>query len=170
MADEKSKEETAPLEQAVVKRKKGISPVWILPIVAALIGGWLTQKYLSRMKCELSEKFLKVEKGVMVKVEKNIPLDQITDLGLVEGPVMRLFGLKEISVETAGQSAEGALVKLIGIMDVENFRDSVLKQRDLLILQRNNIRAVEPAPDAGNPAVLDDILETLKKIEAKMSE
>ncbi len=137
-------------------------------IVLFLIGGWLTQKHLSRMKCELTEKFLKVEKGVMIKVEKNIPLDQITDLGLVEGPVMRFFGLKEISVETAGQSATGALVKLIGIVDVETFRDSVLKQRDLLILQRNKSRADVPVAEHGSPDVLADILETLKKIEAKL--
>ena len=44
MTEEKPKEETARIEQAVVKRKKGISPVWILPIVAALIGGWLLYK------------------------------------------------------------------------------------------------------------------------------
>jgi paraquat-inducible protein B len=44
MTDEKSKEETAPLEQAVVKRKRGISPVWILPVIAALIGDWLLYK------------------------------------------------------------------------------------------------------------------------------
>ena len=44
MTDEKSREETAHIEQAVVKRKRGISPVWILPIVAALIGGWLLYK------------------------------------------------------------------------------------------------------------------------------
>ena len=137
-------------------------------LLLLLLGGWLTQKHLSRMKCELTEKFLKVEKGVMIRVEKNIPLDQITDLGMVEGPVMRIFGLKEISVETAGQSAAGALVKLVGIINVEEFRDSVLRQRDLLIQQRNKIQTIQAKPEADDQAVLDDILATLKKIEAKL--
>ncbi len=53
MSDEKSREETAPLEQAVVKRKKGISPVWILPIVAALIGGWLLYKGIAEAPIEV---------------------------------------------------------------------------------------------------------------------
>ena len=53
MSDEKSKEETAPLEQAVVKRKKGISPIWILPIVAALIGGWLLYKGVAEAPIEV---------------------------------------------------------------------------------------------------------------------
>jgi len=139
-----------------------------LLILLFLLGGWITQKHLSKMKCELTEKFLKVEKGVMTKVEKNIPLDQITDLGMVQGPVMRFFGLKEISVETAGQSGTGALVKLVGIIDVEDFRDSVLKQRDLLIQSRNQIQTVEAQPESENQPVLDDILKTLKKIEAKL--
>ncbi len=44
MTDEQSKEESPRAESALVKRKKGISPIWILPIVAALIGGWLLYK------------------------------------------------------------------------------------------------------------------------------
>jgi paraquat-inducible protein B len=39
--EENSKEESSGAEKAVIKRKKGISPIWILPLVAALIGGWL---------------------------------------------------------------------------------------------------------------------------------
>ena len=32
------------MESPVVKAKKGISPIWILPLVAILIGGWLVYK------------------------------------------------------------------------------------------------------------------------------
>ena len=44
MTDERSTEDSATIEKAIVKRKKGISPIWILPIVAALIGAWLLYK------------------------------------------------------------------------------------------------------------------------------
>ena len=44
MTDNKPKEESATMEKAIVKRKKGISPIWILPLVAALIGVWLIYK------------------------------------------------------------------------------------------------------------------------------
>lgn len=44
MTEDKSKEELPDVEKAVVKRKKGISPIWILPLVAALIGAWLIYK------------------------------------------------------------------------------------------------------------------------------
>jgi putative membrane protein len=45
---------------------------------------------------------------------------------------MRFFGLYLLSFETAGQSAEGALVSLIGINDAEIFREAILKQKDSL--------------------------------------
>ena len=44
MTDKKITEDSATIEKAIVKRKKGISPIWILPIVAALIGAWLLYK------------------------------------------------------------------------------------------------------------------------------
>jgi len=44
MTDEKPTEDSATIEKAIVKRKRGISPIWILPIVAALIGAWLLYK------------------------------------------------------------------------------------------------------------------------------
>jgi paraquat-inducible protein B len=53
MSDKQPKEETTRIEQAVVKRKKGISPVWILPIIAALIGGWLLYKGIAEAPIEV---------------------------------------------------------------------------------------------------------------------
>jgi len=35
------------LSEAVVQKKRGISIVWIIPIVAALVGGWLAYKTIS---------------------------------------------------------------------------------------------------------------------------
>ena len=44
MTEVKSKKESPGVENAVIKRKKGISPIWVLPLVAALIGVWLIYK------------------------------------------------------------------------------------------------------------------------------
>ena len=50
----------------------------LLPVVV-----WLINKHYNALSCEMTEKFLKVRKGVLVKTEKNVPLEQITDLGIV---------------------------------------------------------------------------------------
>ena len=105
-------------------------PIWYL------LGMWITGRYLSHMECVLTEKTLIVRKGIWNRVEKTIPLEKITDLGMVQGPIMRIWDIHAVSIETAGQSGQGALVRLYGIQDTPGFRDDVLAQRDQLREQK----------------------------------
>ncbi|MEM1411858.1 MAG: PH domain-containing protein, partial [Pseudomonadota bacterium] len=56
------------------------------------IGMIFTGRYLDRMGCTLTNKALKVKRGIFVRVEKTIPLEKITDMATVEGPIMRAYG------------------------------------------------------------------------------
>lgn len=96
------------------------------------LGLIFTGRYLDRMSCTLTSKNLKVKKGVLVRVEKTIPLEKITDMALVQGPIMRAMDIHRLTVETAGQSGAGALVSLTGIVQAEDFREAVLAQRDAM--------------------------------------
>lgn len=98
-----------------------------------LLGMWITGRYLERLECTLTKRTLIVKRGFFVRVEKTIPLDKITDLGMVEGPLMRAFDIQALSIETAGSTSQGALVKLYGIENAEAFRDTVLDQRDRML-------------------------------------
>lgn len=133
------------------------------------LGYFFTGKYLDRMECILTEKDLKVKKGIFVRVEKTIPLEKITDVGMVQGPIMRHFGIHQLTVETAGQSSQGPLVSLTGINDAEDFRETVLQQRDMM---RGGQAATPAEPQAAVPAqdqaVLKDIHETLLRIEEQL--
>ena len=144
----------------------------LLPLWFA-IGRAVTGRYLRHLSCVLTENTLQVGKGALTRVEKTVPLDQITDLGVVQGPIMRLLGLEALSVETAGQSSEGALVKLVGVVDSRQFRDAVLTQRDELRATSSD-RESSPAgpPSASQPSpddVLRDIRDTLRRIEAHLT-
>jgi len=94
------------------------------------IGFFFTKRYLDRMECVLTDKALKVRKGIFVRVEKTIPLEKITDMGMVQGPIMRSLNLHTLTVETAGQSGVGSLVSLTGIIKAPEFREAVLNQRE----------------------------------------
>lgn len=141
-------------------------PIWFL------VGHHFTARYLSHMRCRLTPKTLEVAKGMFVRVEKTVPLDKITDVGLVHGPVMRHFGLQALSVETAGQSSAGALVKLIGIEDTEGFRAAVLAQRDKVAKSMESgaaqPAALPPGGQALDSRVLVEIRDTLRRMESKM--
>lgn len=89
-------------------------------------------KVLASISATLTERKLIVKRGVFNKEEKTIPLDKITDVSLIQGPIMRIFNIHKLSFETAGQSGTGALVSLLGVVDAENFRELILDQKENL--------------------------------------
>lgn len=133
------------------------------------IGFVVTKRHLDRMECLLTEKALKVNKGIFVRVEKTIPLEKITDMGMVQGPIMRHFDLHTLTVETAGQSAAGALVSLTGIKDAKAFREAVLSQRDAISSPSPHAtpEAVRQDPSDAS-SLLSEIRDSLLRIEAKL--
>lgn len=135
------------------------------------IGLVFTKRYLAGMECLLTDRALKVRRGILVRIEKTIPLEKITDMGMVQGPIMRYFDLYRLTVETAGQSGQGALISLTGIVDAKSFREDVLNQRELIPAASSHsaleIVGQDPS-DAG--ALLSEIRDSLLRIEAKLDE
>ncbi|MEM8783749.1 MAG: PH domain-containing protein [Planctomycetota bacterium] len=147
-------------------------PLWLI------FGAWFTGKHRASLSCELTDRSLKFGRGIWTRVEKTVPLEKITDLGLVQGPIMRRFGLHTLSIETAGQSSPtgGALLRLTGIEDTVAFREAVLEQRDRLALEglggdTNRTAAAEASPDEPTDAgTLHDIRDTLRRIETLLEQ
>ena len=136
-------------------------------------GMLLTRRYLERMECTLYTRSLVVKKGILTRTEKTIPLEKITDLGLVQGPIMRAFGIHTLSVETAGQSSAGALISLTGIEEVLAFRERVLNQRDRIDVSADEGEgraAKAPADEGGEVRLLGEIRDILQRIESKLDE
>lgn len=133
------------------------------------LGFLFTKRYLASMECLLTEKALKVNKGIFVRTEKTIPLGKITDMGIVQGPIMRHFGIHKITVETAGQSGEGALVSLTGIVDVKAFREAVLNQAEAMSASSSPLPSASASQESqGTNALLSDIRDSLLRLEAKL--
>lgn len=149
--------------------------ILLLPIWYA-VGWYVTGRHLRRLKCTLTDRTLQVYRGIFVRVEKTVPLDKITDLGYVQGPLMRYFGVAKLSIETAGQSTAtgNSLIKLTGIVGARSFRDEVLRQRDkgAASMAENLVPVVgaeqsSEAPLAGE--VLLEIRDTLHRIEGRLA-
>lgn len=102
--------------------------IWFLGL-----GQYYCKRYYENMVCTLTERHLSFKKGVLFKVEKTIPLENIQDLTFLDNPLLRVFNLRILKIETAGQSnPQGSDMKLIGILETVAFRDKVLIQRELL--------------------------------------
>ena len=138
------------------------------------IGYALTGRYMERLRCVLTEKNLHVARGVLVRQEKTVPLDKITDLAMSHGPIMRALGLRGLSVETAGQSGPGSLIKLVGIEGTEEFRAAVLAQRERVGASGGASSAPSPAAAAAGEAavesgkLLTEIRDALLRIERRL--
>lgn len=134
--------------------------IW-LPIALKVCG-----RYLASLECVLTNKAVKLKSGVWNKVEKTIPLDKITDMGLVQGPIMRAMDLERLTVETAGSSAPGALASVIGVVDARGFRDAVMKQKELLASGSAGAEEAQvmAAAAPSNPRSEEESLQLLREI------
>ena len=130
-------------------------PIWLLGV-----GQWWSRHYFHQLECELSERSLRFRKGILVQVEKTIPLENIQDVTFVAGPVLRYFDLCILKFETAGQSPNQAHnMELIGIIDAQAFRAQILEQRQKLIAARTS----QPPVNA-DQALLTEVRDTLRDI------
>ena len=138
-------------------------PVWFL-----FDKSWHRRQY-ENLSCELTPRSLNLRSGVLIKVQKNIPLDKITDLAVNEGPLLRYFGLCSLMIETAG-SAQGSTGHLFGVVEPLAFRDKVLAQRDL-VMDAGSAPASAPSANGQiNDGVLVEIRDTLQRIEKSLAE
>ncbi len=150
----------------------------LIPLVRP-IARWYWTRYYHHLRVYLTTRDLKVHRGLLNKEEKSIPLEKVTDLAVFQGPIMRHYGVRGIRVETAGQSNQhGALVRVVGIVDVDSFRDLVLAQRDRIADRDDAAAAAVPqvsarvavaSDDGPMLATLTDIRDTLRRIEEQLS-
>lgn len=141
-----------------------------LLLITLPLANYLLKRYYESLEIVLTRRDLKVRRGIINIEEKSIPLEKITDLAIYQGWIMRRFGLKGIRVETAGQSSEGALVSVVGIDTVDEFRDAVLNQRDRISDEDDDGKSPPSAPPTENDtsALLTDIRDSLVRIEARL--
>lgn len=134
------------------------------------LGQYICKRYYNNLKCRLTDKQLIYKKGVLVKVEKTIPLENIQDLTFLSGPILSWFGIKILKIETAGSSKpQGADMKLIGIIEADDFKEKVLDQREIL-KSKNSKSYQTPIKEESNKELVDilkDIKSLLEEIKNK---
>ena len=139
-------------------------PFWILGL-----GQWMSGKYFKTLSCQITNKNLKFSKGLILHVEKTIPVENIQDLSFVGGPVLRYFGLTLIKIETAGGGGghHQNMMSMLGINDAESFKTDILLQREKVIHQNNssNKTNANQSQYIDNTKLLIDIKNELVEIK-----
>lgn len=142
-------------------------PIWLLGF-----GQWLSKKFFNTLKCQLSTKHLKFSKGILLHIEKTIPLENIQDLSFIGGPILRSFGLTMIKVETAGGGGahQSNMMSMIGINNAEDFKNLILHQREKIIKDKHYIGNAAQNTSAGlSDSILLEIKNELHQIKEILS-
>ncbi|MES2836440.1 MAG: PH domain-containing protein [Bacteroidota bacterium] len=137
-------------------------PIWLLGL-----GQWLSKLFFKTLKCELSEKNLYFSKGIILHIEKTIPLENIQDLSFIGGPILRSMGLTFIKVETAGGggSHHNNIMSIPAVENAEAFKNMILAQREIVINSKNSSKNNTNSEDI-LVAIKNELVE-IKSILAK---
>lgn len=114
-----------------------LAGVWFfgIGIVLAVVhmftlGPWLSRKQAEALSYWLDGRTLRVDQGVFFLKRKAIPLDRVTNVVLVQGPLMRWCGIWGLQVQTAGTGEARPEATLYGLTDPEAVHAFLLKARD----------------------------------------
>ena len=135
--------------------------VWLLGL-----GQYISKRYYENIECRLTYRHLEFKKGVLFKVEKTIPLENIQDLTFIENPLLNYLDLRILKIETAGQSnPKGSDMKLVGIVDSAEFKEAVLDQREKL----QNQSKPESSSDLNSIEKTNKLLKDIRDILSDIS-
>ena len=147
-----------------------LNMVWLIP---ALV---LTPIYINSIEYSVISESGKsmpeiyVKKGILTVTRKHVPFRTITNIASNIGPFDRLFGVGNVSIETAGYSGSsqtGPEERLEGIIFHEEVRDFIL--RELRQFRTPYVTTTEPdgrieEPVPRGPGLDDEVLITLREI------
>lgn len=144
---------------------------WALWVVTYGLLALYAVLHVRSLRYLLGDRYLTKMSGILWRVSRLTPLDEITNVDVRQGPVERLLGFGQVWVFTPSTRAQTPETKLIGVADPHALKE--------LILARAEACKASPLPHHGPPAsaagafgeeaipVLTAILETLRRIEAE---
>ncbi|OGD45600.1 hypothetical protein A3K69_03745 [Candidatus Bathyarchaeota archaeon RBG_16_57_9] len=143
--------------------------LWLIPVLA------FTPAYVNSIEYSVvsesgeSMPEVYVKKGVLTITRKHVPFRTITNIASHTGPFDRLFGLGNVSIETAGFSGQqaGPEERLEGVVFYEEVRDFILSElRKFRAPYATMTEASSPAEESvpRGPGLDDEMLLTLREI------
>jgi Uncharacterized conserved protein len=98
-----------------------------LALLIAFVLGWVHLYYKS-VVYHLNETEMTWKRGVWFRKTGIVPYNRITNIDISQGPVMRLFSISNLQIQTAGSSGNKAMseISIIGMEDAEPLRAFIM--------------------------------------------
>jgi membrane protein YdbS with pleckstrin-like domain len=102
----------------------GISLTGVLILIVFFVA-WVRLYYVS-MWYELRDDEMSWKRGVWFRRTGIVPYNRITNLDVIQGPVMRMLGISTLSIQTAGYSGQDVPeIRIEGIEHAEDLRELI---------------------------------------------
>ncbi|WNY28752.1 hypothetical protein MmiEs2_09550 [Methanimicrococcus stummii] len=100
---------------------------FILLIIAVFVFIWM-QRYYNSIVYHLNDTEMTWKRGVWFKKTGIVPYNRITNIDISQGPVMRIFKISNLQIQTAGNSGgkAGSEISIIGMEDAEPLRAFIM--------------------------------------------
>ncbi|WP_439538969.1 PH domain-containing protein [Sphingomonas sp.] len=89
---------------------------------ASLVWTWINWR---RFTYEVTDSELVIERGLLNRTRRSIPLERIQDVGIEQGPLSRIFGLAEVRVETGGGDKDEAVLDSVTLSEAARLRGAL---------------------------------------------
>ncbi len=149
--------------------QEAIFIIWFAAI-AALFLMWLftipvAHLWIKNLAYIIREDGIKIQKGIITKLQQNIPYRAVTDFALERTLYDRILGIGSIKIQTAGQSHSptGYEGKLAGLTDYEDWHNDLRERVRSLLPLSESITTAETAR-LSDKDLLMQILAELKEI------
>jgi membrane protein YdbS with pleckstrin-like domain len=102
----------------------GITLISVLVLFAIFVS-WVRLYYVS-MWYEMRDDEMSWKRGVWFRRTGIVPYNRITNLDVIQGPVMRILGISTLSIQTAGYSGQAVPeIRIEGIEHAEELRELI---------------------------------------------
>jgi len=162
---------TANEEEGLLSLLPLIAPI-LLVVAVAIALLWVVLYYQS-IAYHLNKTEMTWKRGVWFRRTGIVPYNRITNVDIVQGPLMRLFHFSDLKIQTAGASVDGnPEISLVGIKEPEPLRALIMD----FVRGQPSVAAVTGAETAGTPsnytnpdmaALLEEVSTIRKILESK---
>lgn len=149
----------------------------VLILLVAFILIWV-QLYYKSIVYHLNDTEMTWKRGVWFRKTGIVPYNRITNIDISQGPVMRLFKISNLQIQTAGNSGgkAGSEISIIGVEDAEPLRafimDFVRGMKPVAAVTGADDTSVTPAPksETGSSNEMSELVSEVRSIRKLLEE
>jgi uncharacterized membrane protein YdbT with pleckstrin-like domain len=139
-------------------------------VVLLLVVGPILVVWVKNLSYVIGEEKITIHKGILTKVQKNIPYRAVTDFIVNRSVFDRILGIASIRIQTAGQSQTptGYEGNIAGVVDWKGLHQVLRDRLKRLHPVSEALATKEPASSATGRDLLVQILDELRAIRKNL--